>query len=98
MTNRPKTLHEHARLSGSRIADVDLSDSVFDDVNLRRATFENVALAHARFHNVDLSHASIDDACLEGFTINGVLVTELFRAHERESPSGSRKGHEPSGE
>ena len=83
MPNPPCTLHEHARLPGSRIIDVDLSDSVFDDVSLRRATFENVALTGARFHNVDLSHVSIEDACLEGFKIHGVLVTELFRAYEK---------------
>ena len=32
--------------------------------------------------NVDLSHASIHNANLEGMTINGVLVTELFRVYD----------------
>jgi uncharacterized protein YjbI with pentapeptide repeats len=82
MPNQPTTLHEHARLPGSRIADVDLSESVFEDVNLRRATFSNVALAGARLRDVDLSHVSIEDANLEGLRINGVLVTELFRAYD----------------
>ena len=82
MPNQLSTLHEHARLSGSRLVDVDLSDSVFSDVNLQRTTFDNVSLAGARFHNVNLSQASIEDANLEGFRINGVLVTELFRAHK----------------
>ena len=76
----PSVLHEHARLGGSRILDVDLHESVFDDVNLRKATFENVALAGARFHNVDLSHASIENACIEGLTINGVSIKELLES------------------
>ncbi len=74
--------YEHARLPRSRFADVDLSESLFDDVNLRGATFTNAALVGARFGNVNLSHAAIDDANLEGMTINGVLVSDLFRAFE----------------
>jgi catechol 2,3-dioxygenase-like lactoylglutathione lyase family enzyme len=85
--NQPSVVHEHARLGGSRFLDVDLNASVFDDVNLRKATFENVALAGARFHNVDMSHASIDDACIEGLTINGVSIKELLESF---NPGDSR--------
>ena len=50
-------------------------------MNLARATFADVALAGARFRNVNLSHAAIEDANLEGMTINGVLVKDLFHAY-----------------
>ena len=83
MPSQPITLHAHVRLVGSRIVDVNLADSVLDDVNLERTVFDNVNLTRARFHNVNLGHVSIEEACLEGLRINGVLVTELFRAYKK---------------
>lgn len=69
------------RLPHSTFTDVDLSQSVFSDVNLRGAVFDNTALTGATLRNVDLGAASIADAQLEGLTIDGVLVTELFRVY-----------------
>jgi uncharacterized protein YjbI with pentapeptide repeats len=76
-----------------------LAGSIFDDVNLANVVVENVNLSHARLHDVNLSHlqitnacchdVSISDAALDGMTINGVLVTDLFaayRSQQHESP------------
>ena len=73
----------HRRLPQSTFTDVDLNASVFDDVNLRAARFENVAFTGAVFHNVCLGSVTIDDANIEGLRINGVLVTDLFRAYNQ---------------
>lgn len=72
------------RLPHSTFTDVDLSQSVFSDVDLRGAVFDNTALPGATLRNVDLGGASIVDANLEGLSIDGVLVSELFRVY-RES-------------
>ena len=75
--------YAHRSFAQSSFTDVDLSSSVFDDVNLRAARFENVALTGAVFRNVCLGSVIIDDANLEGMKINGVLVTDLFRAYNQ---------------
>jgi uncharacterized protein YjbI with pentapeptide repeats len=76
---------QHAASPESHFADVDLSRSVFSDVSLRGASFENVALTGASFRNACFGDVAIADANLEGFRINGVLVTELLRVYA-ESP------------
>ncbi|MEP6474425.1 MAG: pentapeptide repeat-containing protein [Gemmatimonadota bacterium] len=83
MPDERAPLHAHTQLPGSRLVDVDLRDSIFENVSLQRASFIDVKLASAVFRNVDLSHASISDARLDGMTINGVLVTELFRVYQK---------------
>jgi uncharacterized protein YjbI with pentapeptide repeats len=84
----PASLAEASRrLPRSTFTDVDLSQSVFSDVNLRGAVFDDTALTGATLRDVDLGGASIVDARLEGFTIDGVLVSELFRVY-RERAAG----------
>ncbi len=74
--------HRNASLPRSRFVAVDLNTSSFEDVNLRAATFLDVALSGATFRNVDLAEVSITDARLEGMRIDGVLVSDLFRAYQ----------------
>jgi uncharacterized protein YjbI with pentapeptide repeats len=45
--------------------------------------FSNVALAGATFRNVNLANVAIEDAKLDGMTIDGVLVSDLFRAYNQ---------------
>ena len=71
-------------LTGSTFTDVCLSEARFDDVNLCKATFHNINLSDARFDDVNLSNVAISNANLDGMTINGVLVTDLLKAHHRE--------------
>lgn len=70
-----------------RFTDADLSAAAFADVNLRGASFLDVALSGATFQNVDLADVGISDARLDGMRINGVLVSDLFRAYNQLNPS-----------
>lgn len=47
----------------------------------------DVALSGATFRNVNLAEVSVVDAELAGMRINGVLVSDLFRAYNQLSPS-----------
>lgn len=58
--------------------DFDMTGSVFDDVNLTRA----------RFRNVKLEDAVIEDSCIAGLRINGILVTELLATYEAAKAAG----------
>jgi len=78
--------HENARPPKSSFIAVDLSTSTFEDVNLRGAMFLDVALSGATFRKVDFADASIAEANLEGMRINGVLVSDLFRAYSQLNP------------
>jgi uncharacterized protein YjbI with pentapeptide repeats len=78
-----KHLCEHADIGGSRFRDVGMANTEFDDVALLGARFHNVNLAGARFDDVNLTDVEITNSSLAGTKINGVLVTELFRAYEQ---------------
>jgi uncharacterized protein YjbI with pentapeptide repeats len=71
-----------ANVAGSSFSDVNLENSSFQDVNLRMSRFQDVNLSGANFADINFTGASIVDASLSGMTINGVLVTELIRAHQ----------------
>lgn len=70
-----------SNLAGSVFRDVNLSGGVLTDANLAGAVFDDVNLSGARFQNVNLRDATIDDACVVGLRINGILVTELLDLH-----------------
>ena len=82
---------EHVRES-LEASKCNLAGSTFYDVNLANVVVENVNLSGGRLHDVNLSHlqitnacchdVSISDATLDGMTINGVLVSDLFAAYE----------------
>lgn len=74
-------LVEYADLSGSEFTDVNLADSRFRDINLSGTTFDNITLADSRIHDANLSGLQISNCRVEGMTIEGVAVTDLFAAY-----------------
>ena len=87
MSNTAGPIHRNADMQHARFENVNLLSAAFADVNLRDSTFENVALDGATLRNVALRNVRIANANLEGMTIDGVLVTELLRAHAKASAS-----------
>lgn len=74
----------HAVMVDVRIIDSNLSGIDIDDANLSGARLHNINLSGAVLDNVNLSGASISNANLSGMTINGVKVTDLLAAWERQ--------------
>lgn len=71
-----------------------LGGTVFTDIGMpphleherqRPVTFEAATLCDSVFRKVDLSGVRIIDCNVEGMTIDGVLVTDLVKAHKRMS-------------
>ena len=79
--NKPLVV-EDCNLAGSSFSDVNLEKARFENINLRMSRFRDVNLSGANFADAKLSNASIVDSNIQGLTINGVLVSELFRAYE----------------
>lgn len=75
---------ENAALIGSTFTDVDLSESLFSDARLDRASFTNISMVNVRIRDADLTGVSIEDCALERMTIDGILVTELLAAYEKQ--------------
>ncbi len=73
-----------AVLSDASFSDTNLARADFDDVNLSEARFHNINLQQASFDNINFSNASISNANLQGMTINGIRVSDLFDAYERQ--------------
>jgi uncharacterized protein YjbI with pentapeptide repeats len=78
----------NADLSDSQFHDVNLGEAQFSDVNLAEAQFNDVNLSEAKLSNVNLTKVVIEDCDLTGMKINGVLVTDLLRAHGKQPNSG----------
>jgi uncharacterized protein YjbI with pentapeptide repeats len=84
----------YAVMTSAKFTDTDLNAADFDDVNLADSRFNNVNLSGVAITNANLSrsiisgvtlaHSDIKDADLTGMRINGVLVSDLFDAYERE--------------
>jgi hypothetical protein len=85
MSNRGPLNQIGANLTASCFSDVDLSQSTFDDVNLSGASFTNARLADVEIKDADLSNLAISDAKIVGMTIDGILVSDLIRAHRAQS-------------
>ncbi len=68
-------------LAGSVFSDVNLSGGVYTDANLSGTTFDDVNLTGARFHNVKLQDVTIEESCIAGLRINGILVTDLLETY-----------------
>ena len=49
----------------------------------RPVTFEEAMLCDSTFRKVDMSNVKIVDCNIEGMTIDGVLVSDLLRAHNK---------------
>jgi len=74
-----------AVLKNAQFIDCNLEAANFDDVNLGSSRFHNINLSGVSFSNINMSNVEISDANLEGMKINGVLVSDLFRAYEKNS-------------
>ena len=77
----PRTCFVNVNLEAARFDDVNLAGAEIVNVNLSRALFEDVNLSGTVLRNVNCTGVKIEDAALDGMTINGILVTELFRAY-----------------
>jgi uncharacterized protein YjbI with pentapeptide repeats len=78
-----KTLSvQNAEITESRFSNAKLVNSCFDDVNLQQTTFTNANLTGTTFDDVNLTKVVIKNANLIGMIINGVVVSDLFRAYE----------------
>ncbi|MGB3502376.1 MAG: pentapeptide repeat-containing protein [Mesorhizobium sp.] len=64
------------------MVDANLCGSVFDDVNL----------TGARFHNTKMQDVTIEESCIAGMRINGILVTDLLELYDAAQAAGSNNG------
>jgi uncharacterized protein YjbI with pentapeptide repeats len=88
--------HEDADLSGAEFLNCKLAGAKFDDVNLSHALFHNVSLKNAKFddvnlshvviHNANCSHLALEDACVEGMTIQGIPVKQMIELYRKQNP------------
>jgi uncharacterized protein YjbI with pentapeptide repeats len=79
-----------SRLTGSTFNDVNLAQTSFTNVNLSGARIDDVNLTGTVIRDANLSHVSIDESCVEGMTIRGILVTELLALYDaRQVPKES---------
>ncbi len=84
-----------AVLTEAVFTDTNLSEADFDDVNLSKSRFHNINLSESSITNANLSGLKISgvtlagteirDADLTAMRINGVLVTDLFDAYEKQN-------------
>jgi uncharacterized protein YjbI with pentapeptide repeats len=75
-----KSSFENVDLSGSIFRGVNLSRCVFDDVNFGQCRINNVSLGESKITNSCFTHLEIDGNISE-MRINGVLVSDLFKAY-----------------
>ena len=76
-----KTKFEDAGLQGTEFINTNLSGARFHDINLSGAELVDINLSRTVIRNVNCSHVVIEDACYEGMTLDGILVTELLRVY-----------------
>ena len=77
---------EHMSLAGTAFRDVNLRGAEFDDVCLADSTFNNINLSSTRFTAINMKDVSIKYAAMDGMTIDGILVSDLFAAYEQLNP------------
>ncbi|MDP3898823.1 MAG: pentapeptide repeat-containing protein [Mesorhizobium sp.] len=75
-------------LAGSVFSDVNLAGGVYTDANMSGAVFDDVNLTGVRFHNVKLQDASIEESCIAGLRVDGILVTELLETYRAAKNAG----------
>ena len=73
-----------SNLESCEFNDVNLSNSVYENINLSNTTFNNINMSNVTFSNLNLTDAEIRDANLQGMKINGVLISDLFDAYEKQ--------------
>jgi uncharacterized protein YjbI with pentapeptide repeats len=79
-----------ANFSGSVFTNVNFGGATFRDVNLAGCNVEDANLQGVTIVNANFSDVSISDCRLDGFRIDGVLVSDLFAAYyAAQQPSGN---------
>ncbi|MBI1261844.1 MAG: pentapeptide repeat-containing protein [Rhizobiales bacterium] len=79
-----------SNLAGSAFTNVSLSGATFRDVNLMGCTVEDANLQDVKINNANLMNMAISDCRLDGFSIDGLLVTDLFAAYyASQQPTGN---------
>ncbi len=73
---------EHSNIKDSTFNDVNLAQASFTNVNLSGCRIDDVNLTGAVIRDANLSHVNIDESCVVGMTIRGILVTELLALHD----------------
>jgi len=79
---------DDCNLEAVSFGNVNLAGSTYTDVNLSNAKFENINLSGGSFRYLTMENVEISDANLIGMKINGVLVSDLFAAYEKQTNNG----------
>jgi len=80
--NLSRTVFRDMVGEGMQFDDVNLSTTKITNANLTGLALSDVNLSDATIDNANLSRLAISIANLEGMTNNGVLVTDLIKAHD----------------
>jgi uncharacterized protein YjbI with pentapeptide repeats len=76
-----------ARVTNSNVVALEVRNS-----NASRVLFDDVNLTGARFHNTKLQDVIIEESCIAGMRINGILVTELLELYDAAQVAGGKNG------
>ena len=74
---------------------VNLTDAKFRNINMSSTDFFGIEFRNAKFKAVGLDNVDISDCTLEGTRINGILVTELLDAYEKQQTSRASPTQDP---
>jgi len=77
-----------AHLIGARLEDVDATGLAFDNANLSRASFHAVHLSGVTIENANLQGLAISRANVTDMTIDGIKVSDLIAAWDRQNADG----------
>jgi Nitroreductase len=70
---------EHADFGGALFNDLNLENSEFVNINMRGCSFSDINLSGGETTNANLSYMKISNCLLDGFTVNGKVVTDLLK-------------------
>ena len=73
---------ESTNIKDSSFEDVNLENTGFDNVNLKNATFKNINMEGVVFDDVYFGNPEIVGSNLDGFKVNGILISELLALYD----------------
>lgn len=74
-----KIKFEHSDMSGSEFNDLNLAGSEFVNINMQNCTFRDINFANTKVSGCDLTNVNIEVCRLDGFTVNGRLISDLIK-------------------
>jgi uncharacterized protein YjbI with pentapeptide repeats len=77
----------NVNLAGATLNNINMSGWTVEDANMSGMRIHNANLAGVRIDHVNLAGSIIVSEMIDGMTINGVLVTDLFIAYAAQNPS-----------